>query len=34
MPENETENETPVSDTLLMMTALSLANSDLSPRES
>ena len=27
------ENETPVSDTLLVMTATSLDNSDLSPRE-
>jgi hypothetical protein len=33
MSENETENDTPVSDTLLGMTALSLDNSDLSPRE-
>jgi hypothetical protein len=33
MSENETENDTPVSDTLLAMTALSLDNSDLSPRE-
>ena len=33
MSENETENDTPVSDTLLMMTAASLDNSDLSPRE-
>jgi hypothetical protein len=31
--ENETENDTPVSDTLLAMTATSLDNSDLSPRE-
>jgi hypothetical protein len=33
MSENETESDTPVSDTLLMMTAVSLDNSDLSPRE-
>ena len=33
MSENETENDTPVSDTLLAMTAISLDNSDLSPRE-
>ena len=33
MSENETENDTPVSDTLLAMTAVSLENSDLSPRE-
>jgi hypothetical protein len=33
MSENETENDTPVSDTLLAMTAVSLDNSDLSPRE-
>ena len=33
MSENETENETPVSDTLLAMTVASLENSDLSPRE-
>jgi hypothetical protein len=33
MSENETENETPVSDTLLAMTVTSLENSDLSPRE-
>ena len=33
MSENETENGTPVSDTLLVMTATSLDNSDLSPRE-
>src|SRR5580693_4781395 len=33
MSENETENDTPVSDTLLVMTATSLDNSDLSPRE-
>jgi len=33
MSENETENDTPVSDTLLAMTATSLENSDLSPRE-
>jgi hypothetical protein len=33
MSENETENDTPVSDTLLAMTAASLDNSDLSPRE-
>jgi hypothetical protein len=31
--ENETENGTPVSDTLLAMTITSLENSDLSPRE-
>ena len=33
MSENEIENDTPVSDTLLAMTALSLDNSDLSLRE-
>jgi hypothetical protein len=33
MSENETENDTPVSDTLLAMTIASLENSDLSPRE-
>ena len=33
MSENETESETPVSDTLLEMTATSLDNSDLGPRE-
>jgi len=33
MSENETENDTSVSDTLLVMTATSLDNSDLSPRE-
>ena len=33
MSENETESETPVSDTLLTMTVASLENSDLSPRE-
>ena len=33
MSENETENDTPVSDTLLAMTIVSLENSDLSPRE-
>ena len=33
MSENETENDTPVSETLLVMTAASLDNSDLSPRE-
>jgi len=33
MSENETENDTPVSDTLLAMTVTSLENSDLSPRE-
>ncbi len=33
MSENETETDTPVSDTLLVMTATSLDNSDLSPRE-
>jgi Carboxymuconolactone decarboxylase family len=33
MSENETENDTPVSDTLLAMAAVSLDNSDLSPRE-
>jgi Carboxymuconolactone decarboxylase family len=31
--ENETENDTPLSDTLLAMTAASLDNTDLSPRE-
>jgi len=33
MSENETGNDTPVSDTLLVMTATSLDNSDLGPRE-
>jgi hypothetical protein len=33
LSENEIENDTPVSDTLLAMTAVSLDNSDLSPRE-
>jgi hypothetical protein len=33
MSENETETDTPVGDTLLVMTAASLENSDLSPRE-
>jgi hypothetical protein len=33
MSESEIENGTPVSDTLLGMTALSLDNSDLGPRE-
>jgi hypothetical protein len=33
MSENETENDTPVSDTLLAMTVASLENSDLGPRE-
>ncbi len=33
MSENETEIGTPISDTLLVMTATSLDNSDLSPRE-
>jgi hypothetical protein len=33
MSENEAENDTPVSDTLLAMTAVSLDNSDLSLRE-
>ena len=33
MSENEEENGTPVSDTLLAMTVVSLENSDLSPRE-
>ncbi len=33
MSENETETDTPVSDTLLVMTATSLDNSDLSARE-
>ena len=33
MSENQIENDTPVSDTLLVMTATSLDNSDLSPRE-
>jgi hypothetical protein len=33
MSENETENDTPVSDTLLAMTITSLENSDLGPRE-
>jgi hypothetical protein len=33
MSENDTESNTPVSDTLVVMTAASLDNSDLSPRE-
>jgi len=33
MSENETENDMPISETLLVMTAVSLDNSDLSPRE-
>jgi hypothetical protein len=33
MSENEIENDTPVSDTLLAMTVMSIENSDLSPRE-
>ena len=33
MSEDDTESNTPVSDTLLAMTAASLDNSDLSPRE-
>jgi hypothetical protein len=33
MSENEIENDTPVSDTLLAMTVTSIENSDLSPRE-
>ena len=33
MSENETESATPVSDTLLAMTVVSIENSDLSPRE-
>jgi hypothetical protein len=33
MSENETENDTPVSDTLLAMTVTSIENCDLSPRE-
>ena len=33
MFENETENDSPLSDTLLEMTATSLDNTDLSPRE-
>jgi hypothetical protein len=33
MSENETENDTPVSDTLLAMTVTSLENTDLGPRE-
>ena len=33
MSENDTESNTPVSDTLLVMTVASLENSDLSPRE-
>ena len=33
MSENDEENDTPVSDTLLVMTAASLENTDLSPRE-
>ena len=33
MSENDEETETPVSDTLLVMTAASLENTDLSPRE-
>src|SRR5262249_8871279 len=33
MSENDEENDTPLSDTLLAMTAASLENTDLSPRE-
>jgi TctA family transporter len=33
MSENDTESNTPVSDTLVAMTAASIDNSDLSPRE-
>ena len=33
MSENDEETDTPVSDTLLVMTAASLENTDLSPRE-
>ena len=33
MSENDTDSDTPVSDTLVLMTAASLDNSDLSPRE-
>ena len=33
MSENGTETDTPVGDTLLVMTAASVENSDLSPRE-
>ncbi len=33
MSENDTDSDTPVSDTLLVMTTASLDNSDLSPRE-
>ena len=33
MSENDAKTDTPVSDTLLVMTAVSLENSDLSPRE-
>jgi hypothetical protein len=33
MSENDEENDTPLSDTLLAMTAVSLENTDLSPRE-
>jgi len=33
MSENDTETDTPVSDTLVAMTIASLDNSDLSPRE-
>ena len=33
MSENETESGTPVSDTLLAMTVVSIENSDLGPRE-
>jgi hypothetical protein len=33
MSENDTDSDTPVSDTLLIMTTASLDNSDLSPRE-
>ena len=33
MSENDIDSDTPVSDTLLLMTTASLDNSDLSPRE-
>ena len=33
MSENDLDNDTPVSDTLLAMTAASLDNTDLGPRE-
>src|SRR5271165_2132645 len=33
MSENETQSDTPLSDTLMVMTGVSIDNSDLSPRE-